>query len=135
MRKLKQCLCYLHVKCLGSVLGLSQIMNALFSEVITFDFLVMLCSTLINHSAWLSAENKNLSASQCPSCSLLYLLLQDAPKTKSVSHRLYNPQDSMSALKVHLHLNMGNSCMVWGFCEMFHCNLSSHFEHRLFTTK
>ena len=71
--------------CISNALDLflewSIIMIALFSEVIACTiFDLMLYSTLINLSAWLSAENKHSSISQFPTCSSFHLLLQDPQK-------------------------------------------------------
>ena len=53
--------------------GLSNIMTAFFLEVITFDiFYFMLCSTIINLSAWLSAEKEAYVNISMP---LLFLIL------------------------------------------------------------
>ena len=77
MRKLKWWLCFSMSNDLDLFPGWSNLMTALFSEVITFDvFDLMPCSPLINPSAELNTEKKHLSISLYPSCSSFYLLLQ-----------------------------------------------------------
>ena len=127
MAKSKQWICYFYVKCLGSVYRMIQHYDCFFSKEITCDVInFMLCSTLINPFAWLSAEKQAIVNI---SMSLLFLILSlpsGSSKTKSISQKLYNPLDSMPALEVYLHLYMGNNCIFWRLLWNFF--LCSHFE-------
>ena len=126
--------------CMSNALDLfprqSSITTDLLSEVIAcaiFD--LMLCSTLINPSVWLSALKQ---AFVNISISLLFLTLSLASgssKARRVSKKMYKPLDLISALEMYMHLYIGSSCIVWRLLWCFFLWSIFTFWVRSFQTK